>query len=332
VVYGAGAIGGSIGARLFESGAEVVLVCRGAHLEAIRTGGLHFRTPDGEPRLRIPAVGHPGEIEWRRDDVVLLTVKTQDTEAALRDLESSAGTRVPVVCAQNGVANERFAARRFARVYAMMVALPSSHLEPGVVTAIAAPLSGVLHAGRWPRGVDDTIERVCAALAAARFASDPDPAPLRLKYAKLVLNLGNALEALCGPAAAERADLLREARREALACYAAAGIECAPQAEYSQRVTRHYRAVPVGGETRGGGSTWQSLVRGRPLEVDWLNGEIVLLGASQGVPTPANSALRRAANAAVDANPGRCSGAERPVRRRPGGGRPRSGSMTSASR
>jgi 2-dehydropantoate 2-reductase len=64
-------------------------------------------------------------------------------------------------------------------------------------------------------------------------------------------------------------------------------------------VTRHYRAQPVGGETRGGGSTWQSLVRGRPLEVDWLNGEIVLLGAEHGVPTPANAALRRAANAAA---------------------------------
>ncbi len=299
VVYGAGAIGGSIGARLFESGADVVLVCRGAHLEVIRGSGLRFRTPEGERRLPVPAVGRPGEIEWRPDDVVLLTMKTQDTEAALRDLEACVGTRVPIVCAQNGVANERLAARRFAHVYAMMVALPSSHLEPGVVTATAAPLSGVLHAGRWPRGIDATAERVCAGLSSACFASDPDPAPLRLKYAKLLANLGNALDALGGPAAAERADVLREARREALACYTAAGIECATQEEYERRVTRHYRAVSVGGETRGGGSTWQSLVRGRPLEVDWLNGEIVLLGAQHGVPTPANSALRRAANAAA---------------------------------
>ncbi|MGH6690975.1 MAG: ketopantoate reductase family protein [Gammaproteobacteria bacterium] len=298
VVYGAGAIGGSIGARLFEARSEVVLVCRGPHLEAIRNSGLLFRTPESDERLRIPAVGHPGEIEWRGDDVVLLTMKTQDTEAALRDLEACAGTRVPIVCAQNGVANERIAARRFANVYAMMVALPSSHLEPGVVSAIAAPLSGVLHAGRFSRGTDETIERVCSALASARFASDPDPAALRLKYAKLLANLGNALEALAGPASGERAEVLREARREALACYAAAGIDCAGQEEYQARVTRHYRAMPVGGETRGGGSTWQSLVRGRPLEVDWLNGEIALLGALHGVPTPANSALRRAANTA----------------------------------
>jgi 2-dehydropantoate 2-reductase len=167
-----------------------------------------------------------------------------------------------------------------------------------VVTAIAAPLSGVLHAGRFPSGVDDTITRVCRALASARFASEPDPAVLRLKYAKLLANLGNALEALAGSAARERADVLREARREALACYAAAGIECAPQDEYERRVTQHYRPMPVGGETRGGGSTWQSLVRGRPLEVDWLNGEIVLLGTLHGIPTPANAALRRAANQA----------------------------------
>lgn len=299
VIFGGGAIGGSIGARLFESGADVTLICRGAHCAAIQRDGLLFRTPEGEQRLRLAAVDHPGKLDWRGDSAVLLAMKTQDTEAALRDLELCAGTQVPVICAQNGVANERLAARRFARVYAMLVSLPATHLEPGIVSVSAGPLSGVLHAGRWPRGVDPTLERVCADLSNARFESRPDAEVMRLKYTKLLDNLGNALGVLAGPAIADAAGLLREARDEALACYAAAGIAFAPGDEYTQRVTRHYRMLPVAGEQRTLGSTWQSLMRGRPLEVDWLNGEIVLLGAQNGVPTPVNSALRRAANAAA---------------------------------
>jgi 2-dehydropantoate 2-reductase len=299
VIYGAGAIGGSIGARLFESGADVVLICRGAHFEAIRTEGLLFRTPEAERRISIPAVDHPGKLRWSADDVVLLTTKTQDTERALRDLEACAGNRVPLICAQNGVANERLAARRFAHVYAMLVALPASFLEPGVTTASAGPVSGVLHAGRWPAGTDSTIEEVCAAVSNARFASRPDVAVMRLKYAKLLDNLGNALGALAGQATGDRFDLLREVRDEARACYAAARIAFASKDEYEDRVTRHFRMQEVAGGRPTAGSTWQSLMRGRPLEVDWLNGEIVLLGTQHGIATPVNSALRRAANAAA---------------------------------
>ena len=64
IIYGAGAVGGSIGARLFEAGHEVVLIARGPHLEAIQRDGLMVRTPEGESTTRVPAVGHPSEIDW----------------------------------------------------------------------------------------------------------------------------------------------------------------------------------------------------------------------------------------------------------------------------
>ncbi|MGH2634470.1 MAG: ketopantoate reductase family protein, partial [Tepidiformaceae bacterium] len=78
IIYGAGGIGGAIGGRLFLAGREVVLIARGAHLDAIRAGGLLLRTPEGDHRLPIDVAGHPREIEFRDDDVVLLTMKTQD--------------------------------------------------------------------------------------------------------------------------------------------------------------------------------------------------------------------------------------------------------------
>jgi 2-dehydropantoate 2-reductase len=150
IIYGAGAVGGAIGGRMAQAGHEVVLICRGAHLEAIRANGLLLQAPEGEWRLPVQAVGHPSEVDWRPDDAVIMTMKTQHTAGALLDLEAAAGTKVPVICAQNGVDNERMASRRFANVYAMLVALPATYLTPGEVIAGAAPLSGCLHAGRYP--------------------------------------------------------------------------------------------------------------------------------------------------------------------------------------
>ena len=91
----------------------------------------------------VEAVGHPREIEFQSDDVVLLTMKTQDTEAALGDLQAAGGSQLPVLCAQNGVENERIAARRFARVYAMVVWMPVTLESPGLVSHHAAPVHGI---------------------------------------------------------------------------------------------------------------------------------------------------------------------------------------------
>ena len=129
VVIGAGAIGGTIGGRLAEAGREVVLVARGAHLAALRKSGLRLDDPERSRTLRLPAVGGVGEVGWRTGDVALLCTKTQDTEAVLDALRAAAPD-VPVVCAQNGVANERFAAARFAAVQAMCVMLPAEHIAP----------------------------------------------------------------------------------------------------------------------------------------------------------------------------------------------------------
>lgn len=300
IVYGAGAIGGTIGGRLHQSGHDVVLICRGAHLEAIQHRGLLLQTPDGDFRLPVPVAGHPREIGWRAGDVVILTMKTQDTEPALRDLEAATGTAVPVICAQNGVENERLAARRFESVYAMLVALPATFLEPGEVVASAAPLSGCLHAGVYPTGTDGTIAEVCAALAASKFHSEPSADAVALKYRKLLANLGNGLDVITGRmawgAGGQLGELTARLREEALACYAAAGIHAVSQEEYTERVQRHYRAMEVGGQRRSGSSTLQSVLRGHSaIEVDYLNGEVELLGKLHGIPTPYNSTVRRVA-------------------------------------
>ncbi len=302
IIYGAGGIGGGIAGRLHQAGHDVVAIARGDHLTAIQKHGLHIRTPDDDWTAKLPAVGHPKEIDWTEDDIVLCAMKTQDTQAALQDLLAAAGRKVPVVCAQNGVENERLARRLFQNVYAMLVVLPATFLEPGLIDMHGTPHSGLLDAGRYPDGVDDTITQLCAALSDSGFVARPNARPMRLKYGKLIDNLGNALQALCG-AESGRAEGDREfglqLQQEAIDCYTAAGIDYASTEEIGEMRSQVFTLGDIAGAVRTGGSTWQSFARGLPtIETDYLNGEIVLLGALHGVLTPYNRVLQTTAQQA----------------------------------
>ena len=103
-----------------------------------------------------------------------------------------------MVCAQNGVENERLALRRFSNVQAMCVFMPTTHLEPGVVEVPTAPLTGLLDVGRYPRGIDAVSEQVASDLNGSGFDSIADANVMARKYLKLLSNLGNALQAACG--------------------------------------------------------------------------------------------------------------------------------------
>jgi 2-dehydropantoate 2-reductase len=304
VVVGAGAIGGVVGGRLFQAGHEVTLVARGGHLEVLARRGLRLDDPTGSVSLDVPAVGTPADAGLQQGDVVLLATKSQDTVAALRAVGAAGVDDLAVVCLQNGVQNERAALRRFARVYAVPVMCPTGHLEPGVVQAFSSPTTGLLDIGRYPSGLDETAEAVAAAFRGATFESVVRPDVARWKWSKLLMNLGNALQALCGPSA-PTGDLYRRARDEAEQCLAAAGIDWASAEEDRERRGGHLTLAPVGDAPRPGGSTWQSLERGTgSVETEYLNGEIVLVGRMHGVATPVNELLcRRMAHAARTRRP-----------------------------
>ncbi|MEU9009186.1 2-dehydropantoate 2-reductase N-terminal domain-containing protein [Streptomyces sp. NPDC048479] len=305
IIIGAGAIGGTIGGRLAGAGHEVVLVARGAHFEALRTNGLRLTTAEGTSTHRLPVVDRPGALELRPDDVLFLSVKTQDSTVALEDWAAqpvdgggTAGELLPLVCAQNGVESERLALRRFRRVYGMCVYLPASYIEPGSVSALCAPLTGILHLGRYPSGTDETALRISADLEKSGLLAPVVPDVMRWKYAKLTNNVANAVEATTGVIADEDGvRLARRATAEARAVLAAAGIEVVSDAEQKEFRSDKIRFDPLDGSKRGGGSSWQSLNRGTgTIEADYLNGEIALVGRIHGVPTPVNDVLQRVAN------------------------------------
>ena len=126
---------------------------------------------------------------------------------------------------------------------------------------------------------------------------------MRWKYRKLLLNLGNAAQALIGAESA--GEVAERAREEGEACLRAAGIDCASVEEDRARRGEVLRIKPVEGRPYGGGSTWQSLQRGTgSIETDYLNGEVSLIGRLHGVPTPVNDLLQRLAyEAALNRQP-----------------------------
>jgi 2-dehydropantoate 2-reductase len=298
IIYGAGAIGGAIGGRLFQHGYDVTLVARGAQYAAVRDRGLELVSGGERTHLAVPVVDSAARAVPAAGDVVILTTKSQDTAGALSELAAVADADVVVVCGQNGVDNERQALRLFRRVYAMCVMLPATHLEPGVVEVGWAPATGILDLGRYPAGMDGTAERIARALETSTFLSRPDPSIMRRKHQKLLLNLGNSLDAACGPAG-RASELYGRAKAEGEACYRAAGIDFASDEEDKARRTELRTRAAGAARPSGfrGSSSWQSLARATgTIEADYLNGEIVLLGRQHGVATPVNELLQRVAN------------------------------------
>ena len=299
IIYGAGGIGGTIGARLFQRGHDVVLIARGAHFRAIEDDGLRFVTPIQDERIRIPAADHPKLVDFRDGDVVILCVKSQHSEGALTDLYAAAGDDIPVVCCQNGVVNEKMALRRFGRVYGMNVMVGGVHLDPGEVFNSSENPAGMLDIGRFPSGIDKLAENIAETFTDAGFSSLADASIMRQKYGKLVANLGNAVQPVCGEDAREVLQLLRE---EADECYRAAGIEWIDMRTFMEgRESSSHRLRSIPGHERPGGSSWQSVQRGTGnIETDFLNGEIVQLGRLSGIPTPANVVMQRLGNRMVN--------------------------------
>jgi 2-dehydropantoate 2-reductase len=292
VIYGAGAIGGVLGARLDQHGSDVTFVARGANYDALATRGLRVQVGDDETTLSVSVVRDAGALDLAPDDAVFLTMKSNDTREVIDGLERVAPPGIAIVCAQNGVENERLALRKFPHVYGLCVMCPATHLEPGVVRAGSSPVSGLMDLGCWPRGIDERAEELARILRASTFDSIAREDIARWKWGKLLMNLGNAVQAVCGNDHPAK-ELTRRVREEGIAVLRAAQIDYVERDEDEARRGTLLTVDP----SRGGGSSWQSLVRGTgSIETDYLTGEIVLRGRLHDVATPANALLQRLAN------------------------------------
>lgn len=299
IVYGAGAVGGVVGGNLFRVGYDVVLVANPKHADKICESGLRLVTPVQTFVLNVPAYKKAEELApFHKDDVILLTVKSQHTLLCLGQLKKAGAPRsLPVFCCQNSICNEPLTTRVFDKVYGAVIGIPAIFLKYGEVINPLIGSAGFVEVGLYPHGVDRLAYMVATALSKAGFLGGVNKEIMKAKAAKCLGNLGNAIEAITG-GNGDSKQLKAETEREAEMVWQTAGIEWEDKDKFNRRMrsSRGEVKMPKGfGNYKS--SSLQSLLRGtRNIEAEQLNGDIVKLGRMLGVATPYNELIWQVAD------------------------------------
>lgn len=302
-VIGAGAVGGTFAALLAAKGHDVEVTARGAHLEAIRAGGILLDGGWGEHRARVEA--HATLTE--RPDLALLATKAQDAATAL----AANATRlegVPLLVVQNGLGGLQVAHRELpgSPVLGALALFAASYLEPGHVT-ITGPNPTVIGAG--PGADRALLESVAATIGEALPVEVTDDIT-GAQWTKLLINHVNALPAITGLSVQEvvaHAGLRRimaASMRETVRVARRIGVRFGTVQGISGALIGLIGALPVAfaeqlprmlarrmGSVPNPGSTLQSIRRGQLTEIEFLNGATVHAAAAHGLGAPVNTAI-----------------------------------------
>ncbi len=282
-VMGAGAVGCYYGGMLARAGHEVTLIGRPSHVEAIQREGLRMQTQTFDARVRMNASTDASAVAGAQ--LVLFCVKSGDTESAGEQIRPHLAPGAMVLSLQNGVDN----AERLRRV------LPG-HTVAAVVVYVATEMAGeghLLHHGRGDLVIEpfEGSDALARTLVAAGVPTEVSPDVRGALWAKLTINCAyNAMSAVAqlpygGLLKVDGVQgVIRDVIAECLAVAAAEGITVPGDVAAATRRI---------GETMPGqySSTAQDVARGKPSEIDHLNGLVVRRGEALGVPTPANRVL-----------------------------------------
>jgi 2-dehydropantoate 2-reductase len=291
-VMGSGGVGGFYGGRLANAGCDVHFVARGAHLAAMRAQGLTIENKEqGDIHVaKVNATDDAATIGTA--DVVIIAVKLKDTEAAALAVKPIVGPHTAVLSLQNGVIKDDILRCHFAAPQVMGgVAYVATQLaRPGVIHQVGAMQRIVFgeYDGQRSTRADALLDALLRAGIKAELSTDIRRT-LWEKYTFLVGLSGTTttMRATIGPIRANprtRA-FLHELFREVVAVGRAHGVKL--PADYADDRLAFADSVPATMTS----SMHHDLERGNPLEVEWLSGGVVTLGAAVGVPTPANRAV-----------------------------------------
>jgi 2-dehydropantoate 2-reductase len=286
-VVGAGAVGSWFGARLALAGQRVTLIGRAAHMQAVQGHGLQLQGAG------VVLTAHPAATTdlagVRGASLVLVCVKSGDTDDVARGLAPLLDADARVLSLQNGVDNVATLERHLQRrVEPVAVYVATALAAPGVVQHLGGGEVVVGRPAAGGAGLPGLTALFTAAGIAVREADDV----MQALWAKLVVNCAcNAVSALAQASYAQMAalpavhTLQQAAVHEAVAVARAEGVEL-DEAAVLAAVARI--AVTMPGQHS---STAQDLARGRGTEITHLNGHIVRRGAAHGIATPVNQAL-----------------------------------------
>lgn len=291
-VMGSGGVGGFYGGRLAHAGYDVHFVARGAHLDAMRENGLTIEN-EAQGSIHVPRVNvtdDPATIGTV--DIVLIAVKLWDTEAAARAVQPLVGPKTGVLSLQNGVIKDDILGREFGAGALMggVAYVGTTIGRPGVIrqTGTLQRLLFGEYDGRRSVRAQSLLEALLKAGIQAEIAADIRRT-LWEKYVFLVGLSGStsSMRSPIGPIREHpqtRAFLL-DLMKETVAVGRAHGVDL-PEDYAEQRLAFADSVAPDMTS-----SLHHDLMRGNPLEVEWLSGGVVKLGQDAGVPTPANRAV-----------------------------------------
>ncbi|MBF0094234.1 MAG: 2-dehydropantoate 2-reductase [Alphaproteobacteria bacterium] len=290
-IYGTGGVGGYYGARLAAAGEDVHFIARGAHLEAIRAGGLRVRSKNGDLHIN-PAQVTDDPATIGPVDVVMVAVKLYDTEGAAEGCKALIGPETVVISFQNGVtAVETFAAAVGAgHVAGGATYIMSEVAEPGVIAHMgtnAKLIFGELD-GRGSKRLAD-FHAACGKARIDAVLSNRIMTDIWSKFSFLAAHSG--MTALTRkPIGAIRSDpdtraMFQAAVEEVCAVAKAKGVSL--QDNQTERNMKQADSLPE----QMGSSQLYDLTHGKRLELPWLAGAVVRLGRELGVPTPTHAAI-----------------------------------------
>jgi len=291
-MMGSGGVGGFFGGRLAHAGYDVSFIARGAHLAAMRERGLTIENQQqGEIRVpKVRATDDPAQIG--RVDLVIVSVKLWDTESAAKQIKPLLGPQTGVISLQNGVIKDDILRRELGAAAVMGgVGYVATHISrPGVIHQTGTMQRIVLGEYDGTKSARATFlhEALVRAGVNAELSEDVRRA-IWEKYAFLVA-LSATTTTMRMPIGPIRKNpqtraFLRELIRETVAVGRAYGV--ALPEDYAENRLAFADGLPADMTS----SMHHDLERGSPLEVSWLSGGVVQLGAAKGIPTPANRAV-----------------------------------------
>jgi 2-dehydropantoate 2-reductase len=302
-IMGAGGMGAYYGANLAAAGQDVAFIARGAHLEAMRRDGLSL-LGDGGDLLIKPVVASDDPREIGPVDAVLFCVKLYDVEAAAEAIRPLLRADTIVISVLNGVDGpERIGAVIGAEHVMGGAAYASAVIEsPGVVSYKSTMASLVI--GELGGGESARAEAFRDACAGAAFSCSVSSNILGVLWDKFTLLATNA--SLCGACRLPVAAIYGEPALEDLARAMMAEIVAVGRAKggaISDDIIETSVARSKTFPPDMYASMYHDLVRGRPMELEGLSGQVAKLGAELGIATPHHQTLRACLKPYVDGAP-----------------------------
>jgi len=300
-VIGAGAIGGLVAAYFKKAGLDVILIGRPDQVEAINTQGLSIDGVRGRENIKIPAAVKLD----KACDLVIFATKTQDIEEAFAHNCDALETGL-VLTTQNGVQADNLLSSHFdrSRQLSSIVMFGATYVKPGHITF---NFEGDWILGR-PFGALDPAAHQIAEVCSKAFKVDVVAEIMGMKYLKLFVNFNNCIPALVGKSMQETfsdMDLCRLSimlLKEGIGIVEASNIQLVSMPGFPKERILGLAGMPLEQaaaiihKTLTGlsaeplyGSILQSIMREKPSEIDFINGEMVQLARHMHMPCPLNA-------------------------------------------